>query len=102
MSCKGGRVGFLQRVEKADLGGRLDLLGSDGKCVFVHGVECAREVRAGTARLEPFDDMLDSETFSPFINADIRTPYFSADVLFEVCAYRPALDGGRGKAWRGI
>ena len=34
---------------KADLGGRVALLGSDGQCVFmhsIHGVECAREVRA--------------------------------------------------------
>ena len=36
-------------VGKADLGGRLALLGTDGQCVFthsVHGVECARKVRA--------------------------------------------------------
>ena len=36
-------------VGKADLGGRLALLGFDGYCVFahsVHGVECAREVWA--------------------------------------------------------
>ena len=36
-------------VEEADLGGRVALLGSDGWCVFVHsvhGVECAREIRA--------------------------------------------------------
>ena len=29
--------------------------------------------------------MPDGETFSPFINADIRTPFFSADVLVK-CA----------------
>ena len=36
-------------VGEADLGGRLVLLGSDGWCVFthsIHGVDCAREVRA--------------------------------------------------------
>ena len=36
-------------VGKADRGGRLAPFGSDGKCVFtydIHGVECAREVRA--------------------------------------------------------
>ena len=27
----------------------------------------------------------DSETFSPFINADIRTPFFSADVRKSPC-----------------
>ena len=34
---------------EADLGGCLAPLGSDGQCVFarsLHGVECAREVRA--------------------------------------------------------
>ena len=40
--------------KKADLGGRLALLGSDGKCVFahsIHGVECATEVRAARRAL---------------------------------------------------
>ena len=30
--------------------------------------------------------MPEGETFSPFINADIRTPFFSADVL-KKCAF---------------
>ena len=38
------------------------------------------------------------ETLSPFVNADIRTPLFSADVL-KKCACRLAHDGGR-KKWR--
>ena len=93
----------------ADLGGRLALLGSDGQfvcvCVFthsVHGVECAREVWAAwRAHFLPYTegsgDGQGSETFSPFINADIRTHLFSADVLKEVCAYRLARNCGRRK-----
>ena len=42
-----------------------------------------------------------TETFSPFLNADIRTPSFSADVL-KKCALiaLPALDRGRRKRRR--
>ena len=65
--------------------------GSDGWCVFtqsVHGVQCARKVRAPHGELlfffliqnEPAT-VPDSVTFSLFINADIRTPLISADVL---------------------
>ena len=79
---------------KADLGGRLALLGSNGCCVFahsIHEVECAREVQAAWRALffliqkEPATEPLD-ETFSPFFNADIRTSLFSADVL-KKCAF---------------
>ena len=41
-------------VGRVDLGGRLALLGSDGQCVLahsVHGVECARKVRAARRAL---------------------------------------------------
>ena len=104
-------VGFLQSLGKADLGGRLALLGSYGKCVFahsVHEVECAREVRA--ARESSFSIRLRRSRrrcrtvrpFSPFISADIRTPFFSADVLDEVGACRLAFTDGRRKKWRGM
>ena len=49
MSHDGGRWLPPKFVGKADLGGCLALLGSNGWCVLthsVHGVECAREVRA--------------------------------------------------------
>ena len=49
MSRNGGRWLPPKFAGKADLGGRLALVGSDGWCVFtysVHGVECAREVWA--------------------------------------------------------
>ena len=52
----------------------------------VHGVECARKVWAAWRALffliqkEPAT-VSGSETFSPFINADIRTPLFSGCVL---------------------
>ena len=62
------------------LGGHFALLGSDGQCVFthcVHGVECDREVRAAwlfflLVQTEQATVPV-GETFSPFINADIRT-----------------------------
>ena len=62
---------------------------SDGQCVFthsVHGVECAREVRAARRALfllfkKELATMPDGETFSPFNNAEIRTPFFSAVFL---------------------
>ena len=48
-------VGFLQRLwDKTDLRGSLALLGSNGQCVFthsMHGVECAKEVRAARRAL---------------------------------------------------
>ena len=40
----------------------------------IRGVECAREVRAAWR-------MPGSETFNPFFAADIRSPFFSADVI---------------------
>ena len=53
----------------------------------VHGVECARKVRATHGELLIFliqkepAIVPDSVTFSPFFNADIRTPLIFADVL---------------------
>ena len=38
-----------------------------------------------------------SETFSPFINADIRTPFSSADVLKKCALTRPTRNCGRRK-----
>ena len=52
MSRNGGRGLLPKFVGKADVGGRLALLASDGQCVFTHsirGVECAREVWARMA-----------------------------------------------------
>ena len=77
-------------MAKAGLGGRLTLLGSDGKCVCLrtasvewnvpgkHGPH--GELFVFLIQAEPAS-MPGSETVSPFINADIRTPFFSADVL---------------------
>ena len=80
-------VGFLRRMwEKADLGGRLALIGSDGYGVLahsVHGMEHTREVRAVWRTLffliqKERAIAPNSETFSFFfINPGIR----SADVL---------------------
>ena len=52
----------------------------------IHGVACAREVRAAWRAFflpdsEGASDGAGGETFSPFFNADIRTSLFSADVL---------------------
>ena len=52
----------------------------------IHGVECAREILPHgelfvfLIQKEPAV-VSGSENFSPFFNADIRTPFFSADVL---------------------
>ena len=72
-------------MEKADLGGVWPYL-DPWDSVFTHsirGVECAREVWTAWQKLQA--TMPGSETFSPFITADIRTPFFSADVL-QKCA----------------
>ena len=84
-------------VGKADLGRRLALLGSDGQCVFthsIHGMECAKE---STGRMASSFFLIqkepaivpDSETFSPFINSDIRTVFsplmFSRSVRSSPC-----------------
>ena len=69
----------------------------------IRGVECAREVRAHgelfcfLIQKEPAS-MSGSETFSPFLNADIRTPFFSADVLEECALFALHLiaEEGRG------
>ena len=60
MPSNGGRWLPPKVMGKADLGGRLALLGSGGQCVFthsVHGVGCTREVRAAWRALF----LLDSE-----------------------------------------
>ena len=46
--------------------------------------------------------VLGSETFSPFFNADIRTPLFSADVLKKCALIGLALNCGRRKRWGGM
>ena len=54
LSRNGGRWLLPKFVGKADLGGRLALLGSDKQDVFahsVHGMECASEVRAARRAL---------------------------------------------------
>ena len=71
------------------MGGRLALPGSDGQCVFTHsirGVDSAREVRAAWRALLLLDsegagDDAGKPDLIPFLNADIRTSFFSADVL---------------------
>ena len=89
MSCNGWRWLPPKFVGTADLGGRLALLGSDGLCVFTHsirGVECAEkygphgELFFFLIQKEPAT-VPGSETFSLFFNGDMRTPFFSADVL---------------------
>ena len=61
-------------VGKADLGGRLAPLASDGQCapygeLFFFLIKKELETMPG------------SETFGPFFAADIHTPFFSGDVL---------------------
>ena len=54
VSCNGGLWLPPNFTGEADLGARVALLVSDGWCVFthsVHGVECAREVRAARRAL---------------------------------------------------
>ena len=50
-----------------------------------------RELFFFVIQKEPVTIARNGETFSPFINADICIPGFSADVLEEVCAPRLAL-----------
>ena len=76
---------------KADLGGRLAFLGS-----IPHG-----ELFFFLMQKEPAM-VPDSETFSPFINADIRSPFFSADVLKKCALVALHLTSEGRKRWRGM
>ena len=86
-------VGFLQSLgEKADSGGRLALLGSDGECLRTASMEWNVPRKYGPhgelffflIQKEPATEHV-GETFSPLFNADICTTRFSADV-FKKCA----------------
>ena len=69
----------------------------------IHGVDCAREVRAAwrtsffQIQKEPAT-VLGTETFSPFFNADIRSSLFFADVLKKcaLVAMHVIAEEGRG------
>ena len=98
VSCNGWRWLPPEFVGKADLGERLALLGStEWNVPGKHGPH--GELLLFLIQKEPAARP-DSETFSPFFNADIRTLLFSADVPQEEYAHRLVRNCGRRKRRR--
>ena len=99
-------VGFLQSLwGKVDMGGRLSFLGSNGLCVFthnIHGMECARKVRAARRALflpESKGASVGTGLMRPLAPSSMLTSLlllFSADVLKKCWLIAYALNCGRG------